>query len=220
MSLLAIRRKLRMTASTGPAAEEGSSDDVLQTSMTVASLEHVPTPPMPSPPPDGGLRAWSQVLAGHLINCLTWGFAASFGVYQLHYTETLGLPPSQISWIGSIQIFLTFSISAFSGRSADAGYAHHAVAAGSSLCVIGTFMTSLADKYWQIFLAQGLCTGLGMGIMYMPAVTVVGTYFARKRTMALAIGAAGGGTGSVIFPAIVQYGTPHIGEYYILAVGR
>lgn len=26
----------------------------------------------PLPPPDGGLRAWSQVSAGHLINSLTW----------------------------------------------------------------------------------------------------------------------------------------------------
>ena len=32
-------------------------------------------------------------------------------------------------------------------------------------------MTSLAKTYWQIFLAQGICEGIGMGIMYMPAVT-------------------------------------------------
>lgn len=109
-------------------------------------------------------------------------------------------------------MFLTFAISAFSGRLADAGYARHAVLAGTSLCVLGTFMTSLAVTYWQIFLAQGVCTGTGMGVMYMPAVTVVGTYFARKRTMVLTMSAAGGGTGSVVFPAIVQYLTPQIGE--------
>ena len=28
--------------------------------------------PSPAPPPDGGIRAWSQVFAAHLINCLTW----------------------------------------------------------------------------------------------------------------------------------------------------
>jgi len=172
-------------------------------------------PSLQSPPPDGGLRAWSQVFVGHLVNSLTWGFAASFGVYQLHYTETLLLPPSQISWVGSIQIFLTFVISAFSGRSADAGYARHAVLAGTTMCVLGTFMTSLAKTYWQILLAQGICTGIGMGVMYLPAVTVVGTYFARKKTMALAIAAAGSGTGSVVFPAVVQYLIPQVGQYAI-----
>jgi hypothetical protein len=31
-------------------------------------------------------------------------------------------PPSDISWIGSIQIFLLFFIGTFSGRATDAGY--------------------------------------------------------------------------------------------------
>ena len=36
---------------------------------------------MPEPPPDGGVRAWSQVVAGHLINSLTWYvFFFSFNV--------------------------------------------------------------------------------------------------------------------------------------------
>ena len=165
----------------------------------------------PGPPPDGGLRAWLQVLAGHLINALTWGLSASFGVYQLHYTESLHLPPSQISWIGSMQLFLTFFLSAFSGRLADAGYARPAVLAGCVLAVLGTFMTALATKYWEILLAQGLCTGLGMGIMFMPAVAVVGSYFQRKKSMALLTAAAGSCTGSIIFPAVVQYLTPQIG---------
>ena len=166
----------------------------------------------PGPPPDGGLRAWTQVLAAHLINALTWGLSASYGVYQLYYTETLHLPPSQISWIGSIQLFLTFFISAFSGRLADAGYARHAVLAGSVLVLVGTFVTAVAREYWQILLAQGLCTGLGMGTMFMPAVAVVGSYFSRRKSMALLTAAAGSATGSLIFPAVVQYLTPQTGE--------
>lgn len=174
------------------------------------------TPPRLSadqgPPPDGGLRAWSQVLVGVLVNALTWGYTASFGVYQLHYTETLRLPPSQISWIGSTQIFFTFFFSAFSGRAADAGYARHAVFVGTTLVLVGTFMTSFATKYWQIFLAQGICTGLGMGVMFTPAIAVVGTYFVRRKTTALAICASGTGFGSMVFAATVQYLAPQIGE--------
>lgn len=198
---------------------EGVPIDCLELQTAILSVEQAQAeaqaPSLQTPPPDGGLRAWSQVFVGHLVNCLTWGFAASFGVYQLHYTETLLLPASQIAWVGSIQLFLTFAISAFSGRCADAGFARHAVLAGTTLCVLGTFMTSLAKTYWQIVLAQGICTGIGMGVMYLPAVTVVGTYFARKRTMVLAIAAAGGGTGSVVFPAVVQYLIPQIGKYAV-----
>ncbi|KAI0154992.1 putative monocarboxylate permease [Xylariaceae sp. FL1272] len=165
----------------------------------------------PGPPPDGGTRAWLQILAGHLINSLTWGYSASFGVYQLYYTAELSLPESQVAWIGSIQIFLTFFVGTFSGRSADAGYAQHTALLGSVLIVVGTFTTSLATKYWQIFLAQGLCTGLGMGVLYMPAVAVIGSYWKKNKAMALGMAASGSGTGSIIFPLVVQNLQPKVG---------
>ncbi|KAI1799737.1 putative monocarboxylate permease [Daldinia bambusicola] len=165
----------------------------------------------PGPPPDGGLQAWLQVLAGHLINALTWGYSASFGVYQLYYTTTLSLPESQASWIGSLQVFLTFFIGTLSGRSADAGYAQHTALLGSILIVLGTFTTSLATTYWQIFLAQGLCTGLGMGMLYMPAIAVISSYWKKNKAMALGLASSGSGTGSVIFPLVVQKLQPTIG---------
>ena len=161
--------------------------------------------------PDGGLVAWLQVLSSHLMNCLAWGYASTFGVYQLYYTETMQLPRSQISWIGSIQIAITFAICTVSGRLSDAGYARTTVVAGSALAVFGTAMTSLAKTYWQILLAQGVCTGIGLGLLFMPGIATVSSYFFKKRAFALAVAATGTGTGSVIFPATVQYLIPQIG---------
>ena len=165
----------------------------------------------PGPPPDGGTRAWLQILAGFLINSITWGYSALFGVYQLHYTTSLSLPKSQISWIGSIQVFLTFFVGTLSGRAADAGYAQHTALLGSVMIVLGTFMTSLATAYWQVFLAQGLCTGLGMGVLFMPAVAVISSYWKRNKALALALAGSGSGVGSVIFPLIVQRLQPTLG---------
>lgn len=75
----------------------------------------------PGPPPDGGLRAWTSVAAGHLVIMNTWGYINSFGVFQTYYATELGLPPATISWIGSIQVFLLFFIGTFTGRITDAG---------------------------------------------------------------------------------------------------
>ena len=161
--------------------------------------------------PDGGFAAWSQVLAGVFINMMAWGYPSTFGVYQLHYRDTLKLPEAQISWIGSLQIFLAFGMCAFSGRLADAGYVRSTLAGGCFLVVFGTFMTSLATEYWQIFLAQGLCTGLGLGVIFMPPLSVINSYFKRKRSSALAISATGTGLGSLIFPATIQYLIPRVG---------
>jgi MFS family permease len=106
---------------------------------------------------------------------------------------------------------LTFFIGTFSGRSADAGYAQHTALLGSVLLVLGTFMTSVATEYWQILLAQGICTGLGMGILYMPGVAVIGSYWQERKAMALGLVASGSSTGSILFPLVVQHLQPTIG---------
>lgn len=162
-------------------------------------------------PPDRGWRAWSQVLAATLLNCIVWGYPSSFGVFQLYYVEEMGLPNAQVSWIGSIQIFLTFAMCSISGRLADAGLARWTVAVGSFLVVLGTFMVSLATEYWQILLAQGVCAGMGAGIAFMPAVAVMSSYFKKNRAFALACAATGTSWGSLIFPSIVQYLIPQVG---------
>lgn len=161
--------------------------------------------------PEGGWTAWSQVLAGNMLNALAWGYPATFGVYQLYYTEKLRLPSAQISWIGSIQIFLTFALCTVSGRLTDAGYARQAVLVGCAIVVFGTFMTSLCTEYWQIMLAQGICTGMGLGVLFMPSVAIIGSYFKERRSLALAISATGTGVGSLIFPSTLQYLIPQVG---------
>ncbi|KAL3957793.1 hypothetical protein ACCO45_008371 [Purpureocillium lilacinum] len=196
--------------------DDGGNDAQLHPERTLSNVDApVVPPPILDDHGDGTevepLRAWMQVFAAHLINTMTWGYAGTFGVYQLHYTQSLGLPAAQVSWIGSVQVFLTFAVCAPSGRLVDAGYAREAAIVGCSLAVLGTFMTSLATAYWQIFLAQGICTGLGLGIAFMPALSVTSSYFRKNRAFALSVSTAGTSVGSVIFPATVQYLTPKVG---------
>lgn len=100
----------------------------------------------PGPPPDGGLRAWTQVLCGHLLVCNTWGYISSFGVFQTYYVGALAHPPSDISWVGSTQIWLLFFIGTFSGRATDYGLFKPTIILGSIFMLLGVFMTSLSTK--------------------------------------------------------------------------
>ncbi|KAG6012333.1 hypothetical protein E4U43_007841 [Claviceps pusilla] len=166
----------------------------------------------PPPPPDGGYEAWAQVLSGHFVVAVTWGYSASFGVFQNYYEGTLPRSASDISWIGGFQIFCLLFVSTVSGRATDAGLARAAVTAGAVLLVLGTFMTSLATEYWQIFLAQGLCVGVGQGLMWLPSVTIISTYFMRRRVFAVTAAATGTSTGGIAFSAMVQRLIPRIGK--------
>ncbi|KAB5576320.1 major facilitator superfamily domain-containing protein [Coniochaeta sp. 2T2.1] len=195
------------------AIPRSSSDpEIGQISPLPATTDNpIPTAATTFIPPDGSLLAWSQVLATLLTCTISWGLPAAFGVYQLHYRDTLHLPQSQISWIGSVQFFLTYGVCTFSGRLADAGYVRSTMCLGTFLVVFGTFMSSLGTKYWHFFLAQGVCVGLGCGVMFMPPLAVTSSYFSRNRTMALTCAATGTSVGSVIFPAVIQYLMPTLG---------
>ena len=113
--------------------------------------------------------------------------------------------------VGSVQIFLLFFVGTFSGRATDYGLFRLTFLIGSILQLTGVFMTSLSTKYWQLFLAQGICTGLGNGLIFCPALSLLSTYFTKKRSLAIGIAAAGSATGGVIFPVIVQQLLPKIG---------
>ncbi|OHE95662.1 riboflavin transporter MCH5 [Colletotrichum orchidophilum] len=165
----------------------------------------------PGPPPDGGFRAWLCVLGTFLVVMNTWGMINSFGAFQSYYIKTLNRSPSDISWIGSIEIFLLFFIGAFTGRLTDAGYFRTVAMVGSFLVVAGTLTTSACTQYWQFLLAQGVCVGLGNGCLFCPTVALVSTYFNKRRSFAIGISACGSGAGGVVFPIVIREMLPRAG---------
>ncbi|KAF2815371.1 MFS general substrate transporter [Mytilinidion resinicola] len=154
--------------------------------------------------PNEEWHGWLQVLVSHLCVFNSFGFINAFGIFQQYYSTTLNLPPSTISWIGSSQVFLVYFIGTFSGRTLDLGHYRLTLFAGLSLQIIGIFTSSVSTQYWQLLLSQGICKGLGDGLIFCPAVANAATHFAgnRWRVMAISSVACGGATGGMVFPAI------------------
>ncbi len=144
------------------------------------------------------------------------GFINSFGIFQAYYSTSLDRPPSNISWIGSIQVFLLFFIGTFTGRLTDAGYFRALFVTGTALQVLGLFVTAQATVYWQVFLAQGVCMGLGNGCLFCPAIAVLSTYFSKRKSLAIGLAACGSATGGLIYPSIVRQLLPRVGLAWTL----
>ncbi|KZF20181.1 MFS monocarboxylate transporter-like protein [Xylona heveae TC161] len=160
---------------------------------------------------DGGWLAWSQVLVSHLLVVNGFGYQTSFGLFQSHWMDALKKSSSDISWVGSIQLFLLFFVGTISGRIMDAGYFRSLVYVGCSLQLLGIFTTSAVGKYWQLVLSQGITTGLGNGTLFTPAIALVSTYFVKKRPLALGFAACGAPVGGIVFPIIARQLDPQIG---------
>ncbi|PSN74408.1 MFS general substrate transporter [Corynespora cassiicola Philippines] len=174
----------------------------------------------PGPPPDRGLKAWTQSFMGHLVVFNTWGMISSFGVFQAYYTSDLGMEPSAVSWIGSMQMLGHFSLGMFSGRALDAGFYHYVIIPGMLIAAFGMFMTSLCTQYWQLFLAQGILNGIGCGLQFTPTMSLVTTYFSKNRSVAVAIMASGSATGGLVYPTIARQLLPRIGFAWTFSAFR
>ncbi|TGJ84584.1 hypothetical protein E0Z10_g4196 [Xylaria hypoxylon] len=177
----------------------------------VASRVTTKTWPEPPPPPDGGLKAWTQVGAAFFVLFATWGYANSFGAYQTYYSQTLPETPSTISWIGGIQIFLSLTVGILSGRLLDAGFFVPVFFVGIIVQVLGIFLMSISTQYWQLILTQGVVSGLGAGIYFTPAVSVVNTYFDKRRGLAVGLATTGNSAGGIVYPLIVRELIPKLG---------
>lgn len=200
------------------AAESVSSEKKDGTNIFVTLLRTKDTGKDPGPPPDGGLQAWVQVILGHLVMFNTWGYVNSYGVFQSYYTKALDRPPSDIAWMGSVQIFLLFFVGTFSGRATDAGWFKLAFLCGVFLQLLGLFAASGATKYYQVFLSQGICVGLGNGMMVCPSISVVAPYFIKHRGFALGFVATGAATGGLVYPALASRLLPVVGYPWTMRI--
>ena len=136
------------------------------------------------------------------------GISLTFGAFQSFYTNAsapLGTP-SQVSWIGSIQSFSLLFLGIFSGPVFDNGYGRSLVVTGSLLCFLGLFLASFAGQvYWRIVLSQGVLTGLGMGLTFVPAISVPTTYFSKHRALATGLALSGSSAGGIAYPPLIRY---------------
>lgn len=63
-------------------------------------------------------------------------------------------------------------------------------------------MLSLADpsKFYQIFLSQGIGVGIGMGCLFLPAISVQAQHWKKRRSLAMGVVITGSSFGGIVLP--------------------
>ncbi|KAF2173881.1 hypothetical protein M409DRAFT_62108 [Zasmidium cellare ATCC 36951] len=145
-------------------------------------------------------------LGGFCTLFCSFGWINAIAVFQNYYqTHQLAeYSPSTIAWIPSLETFMNFFLGPVVGAILDR-YGHRwLLIVGTFLHVFGLMMTSLCTEYYQFILAQGICSPIGVCMIFFPAMASITTWFYKKRAFAFGIVAAGSSLGGVIFPIMIQ----------------
>ncbi|EGY21438.1 hypothetical protein VD0002_g3526 [Verticillium dahliae] len=155
--------------------------------------------------PDGGLAAWLVVLGVWCTAFCSFGWINSVGAFQEYYQNDLlrQYSPSTISWIPSLQIFFMTATGPILGKVYDIHGPRQLVLIGSFLHVFGLMMASLCKEYYQILLAQGVCSAIGVSAIFQPSIAVIHGWFNINRGAAFGILSTGSSIGGVVFPIMV-----------------
>ncbi|KAI1363257.1 MFS transporter, MCP family, solute carrier family 16, member 6 [Xylaria arbuscula] len=160
----------------------------------------------PSPPPDGGY-GWFCVVAQFLINGFAWGVVASYGVYLAHYLSHDLFPeatPIDYAFIGGFNFAFALLVAPLATPLLRVFDVRVPMSFGIVFLTVGFISASYASKVWHLYLSQGLCVGIGVGLVYVPATSVIPQWFSKRRSLANGICASGSGIGGLIISFATQ----------------
>ncbi|KAL9621406.1 MAG: hypothetical protein Q9160_004166 [Pyrenula sp. 1 TL-2023] len=163
--------------------------------------------------PEGGTSAWLCVFGSFCGLIAILGVTNTLSVYQnyliTHQLATVDV--GTVGWVFGLYTFVAFGGGIQIGPTFDALGPRWLVFAGSVCTIASTLILGQCHTYWQFLLNFGLLGGLGMSLVFTPAIASIGHYFLRRRGEATGIVATGGALGGIIFPLALQALFPRIG---------
>ncbi|MGE8364667.1 MFS transporter [Cupriavidus sp.] len=144
---------------------------------------------------------WYVVGATHVLLALIFGAAYSFGAFFTSIQEEFRVGSSSAASVFSFTALIYYAVGVFSGSVADRISTRRVIALGIVLLALGFAVASIATDSLARFLVA-FCTlvGLGVGLVYVPAVTAVQRWFVRHRSKASGLALAGTGLGTFAGP--------------------
>jgi MFS family permease len=129
------------------------------------------------------------------------GLPNAFGVFQTYYVDKLmpNQDAASIAWIGSIQLFFTTIGCLPGGILLDRGYLKSMIAVGTALEVLGLILSSYFRSYWAILISQGICMGIGSGLLAIIPVVVLAMFFEKKRMLATGLASTGASIAGIAY---------------------
>lgn len=152
----------------------------------------------PIPPPDGGW-GWMVVLGSFLIHVIADGIVYSFGIFYIEFLDYYKGGKGETAWVGSLVPGVTLSVGPLASILTNKYGCRATTIAGAVIAAAGFVLSLFSPNLYFLYFSFGIMSGLGFGLIYLPAIVSVGYYFEDKRAFATGLAVCGSGLGAFIF---------------------
>lgn len=156
--------------------------------------------------PDGGVQAWLVVLGSFIGLVPVFGLVNSLGAIESYIAnhQLADVAASTTSWIFSLYLAVSFLSCILAGGYFDRNGSKTPMCAGTVMFVGGIMCLANCAKLYQFILAFSFLCGTGTGVLMTPLVSVLATWFFKKRGTATSIATTGGSVGGVFLPIMLR----------------
>jgi len=156
------------------------------------------------PPPDGGW-GWAVVFAAFIINVVVDGICYAYGIIAPVFQDSFQATKAETSLIGSILIGFYLMMGPVVSALTNKFGCRFVTMLGAFISALAFFLGRFQNGVNGLIGCYGVLGGVGFGMMYLPAIVVVGFYFEEKRAFATGIVTSGSGVGTFVFAPLTQW---------------
>ncbi|HSQ71611.1 MAG TPA: MFS transporter, partial [Rubrivivax sp.] len=149
-------------------------------------------------PSYGWVVVWAVFTALAVIFGVSYSFAAFFESFASEFQASR----AEVSLVFGLSGLVYFVLGAFGGMLADR-FGPRLVTSVGMLCIAAALLAgSAATSMTQLVAAYGLGLGVGIALVYTPAIGCVQPWFTRRRGLAAGLASAGIGAGTLVVPLL------------------
>ncbi len=146
--------------------------------------------------------AWVVVWATFFALAVIFGVSYSFAAYFASFAVEFNAQRADVALVFGLSGGVYFVFGAGAGMLADRFGPRAVTSIGMLLIAAGLLLCSFAGSMSIVYVAFGAGVGLGIALVYTPAIACVQPWFTQRRGLAAGLASAGIGAGTVVVPLI------------------
>jgi MFS family permease len=154
--------------------------------------------------------AWVVVWAAFFSLAVIFGVSYSFAAFFEAFAGQFDAQRADVSLVFGLCGLVYFVLGAGAGMLADRFGPRVVCCAGMLFIAAGLALSSLAETLGVIYAAYGVGVGIGIALVYTPAIACVQPWFTQRRGLAAGLASAGIGAGTVAVPLLAAAAIEHL----------